>query len=83
MNKKPLVLVVMDGVGLTDKDNGNAVKHAYTPNLDALRKQSLAFSNFFATGTRTDRGLEAITLSIPPTPGRSILITSAPNQASI
>lgn len=36
MNKKPLVLVVMDGVGLTEKDNGNAVKHAYTPNLDAL-----------------------------------------------
>ena len=36
MNRKPLVLVVMDGVGLTDKDNGNAVKHAYTPNLDAL-----------------------------------------------
>ncbi len=44
-----------------------------TPNLDALRKQSLAFSNFYATGTRTDRGLEAITLSIPPTPGRSIV----------
>ena len=36
MNRKPLVLVVMDGVGLTDKDNGNAVKRAYTPNLDAL-----------------------------------------------
>ncbi len=44
-----------------------------TPNLDALRKQSLYFNNFYATGTRTDRGLEAITLSIPPTPGRSIV----------
>lgn len=44
-----------------------------TPNLDALRKQSLYFSNFYATGTRTDRGLEAITLSMPPTPGRSIV----------
>ena len=44
-----------------------------TPNLDALRKQSLFFNNFYATGTRTDRGLEAITLSIPPTPGRSIV----------
>jgi phosphoglycerol transferase MdoB-like AlkP superfamily enzyme len=44
-----------------------------TPNLDELRKHSLAFSNFYATGTRTDRGLEAITLSIPPTPGRSIV----------
>lgn len=44
-----------------------------TPNLDELRKHSLAFTRFYATGTRTDRGLEAITLSIPPTPGRSIV----------
>lgn len=44
-----------------------------TPNLDELRKHSLTFTNFYATGTRTDRGLEAITLSIPPTPGRSIV----------
>ncbi|MDD0975294.1 LTA synthase family protein [Pseudomonas fontis] len=44
-----------------------------TPNLDVLRKQSLYFNNFYATGTRTDRGLEAITLSMPPTPGRSIV----------
>ncbi|GHU33533.1 sulfatase [Betaproteobacteria bacterium] len=46
---------------------------ALTPNLDELRKHSLFFSHFYATGTRTDRGLEAITLSIPPTPGRSIV----------
>ncbi|MCZ3030394.1 sulfatase-like hydrolase/transferase, partial [Acinetobacter baumannii] len=44
-----------------------------TPNLDALRRHSLYFNNFYATGTRTDRGLEAITLAIPPTPGRSIV----------
>jgi phosphoglycerol transferase MdoB-like AlkP superfamily enzyme len=44
-----------------------------TPNLDKLRGESLFFSKFYATGTRTDRGLEAITLSIPPTPGRSIV----------
>ncbi len=44
-----------------------------TPHLDVLRRQSLFFNNFQATGTRTDRGLEAITLSIPPTPGRSIV----------
>lgn len=44
-----------------------------TPKLDNLRKESLFFNNFYATGTRTTRGLEAITLSIPPTPGRSIV----------
>lgn len=44
-----------------------------TPHLDTLRRESLFFNNFYATGTRTDRGLEAITLSVPPTPGRSII----------
>lgn len=44
-----------------------------TPNLDKLVSKSLFFENFYATGTRTTRGLEAITLSIPPTPGRSIV----------
>ncbi len=44
-----------------------------TPNLDALAHESLFFDNTYATGTRTDRGLEAITLSIPPTPGRSVI----------
>ena len=34
--KKPLVLVVMDGIGLTDKEYGNAVKNSYTPHLDNL-----------------------------------------------
>ena len=51
----------------------NGDERNLTPNLDALRKQSLYFNNFYATGTRTDRGLEAITLAIPPTPGRSIV----------
>jgi len=44
-----------------------------TPTLDALANNSLFFENLYATGTRTVRGMEAITLSIPPTPGRSIV----------
>ena len=44
-----------------------------TPELDALAAKSLFFTNFYATGTRTDRGMEALTLSLPPTPGRSII----------
>ncbi|MCX5684415.1 MAG: sulfatase-like hydrolase/transferase [Planctomycetota bacterium] len=44
-----------------------------TPNLDVLAKESLFFTHFYATGTRTDRGIEAITLSLPPTPGRSLV----------
>ncbi len=48
-------------------------EHGITPNLDRIAKESVFFTNMHATGTRTDRGLEAISLSIPPTPGRSIL----------
>ena len=33
---KPVVLVVMDGVGWTDKDQGNAVMHSYKPQIDEL-----------------------------------------------
>jgi len=44
-----------------------------TPHIDALTHKSLFFSNFFATGTRTVRGMEAVTMSVPPTAGRSIV----------
>jgi len=48
-------------------------KKNLTPHLDALAKKSLFFDNLYATGTRTVRGMEAVTLSVPPTPGRSIV----------
>ena len=44
-----------------------------TPNLDQLIGKSLFFTRLYATGTRTVRGLEAVTLSFPPTPGHSIV----------
>ena len=45
----------------------------YTPNLDRLAKESLFFENLYATGTRTVRGMEALTLNLPPTPGQAII----------
>lgn len=67
-----IVLVMIES--LSAKYMGsNGDSRNLTPHLDKLRKESLYFSNFYATGTRTVRGLEAITLSIPPTPGRSIV----------
>jgi phosphoglycerol transferase MdoB-like AlkP superfamily enzyme len=44
-----------------------------TPVLDSLVPHSLFFSNMYATGTRTVRGLEALSLAIAPTPGQSIV----------
>ena len=40
MNDRPVVLVVMDGIGERESDFGNAVKNANTPTLDYLRKNS-------------------------------------------
>ncbi len=48
-------------------------KNNLTPRFDELAEKSLFFTRLYATGTRTTRGLEAITLSLPPTPGRSII----------
>ncbi|WP_157265024.1 LTA synthase family protein [Azohydromonas aeria] len=44
-----------------------------TPNLDRLAQEGLLFTRLYATGTRTVRGLEALSLSVPPTPGHSIV----------
>ncbi|MCC6286449.1 MAG: sulfatase-like hydrolase/transferase [Chitinophagaceae bacterium] len=44
-----------------------------TPYYDSLAGKSLFFTNLYATGTRTVRGMEALTLCVPPTPGNSIV----------
>ncbi|THU36035.1 LTA synthase family protein [Niastella caeni] len=44
-----------------------------TPVLDALADSGILFTNMYATGTRTVRGMEALTLCVPPTPGNSIV----------
>jgi 2,3-bisphosphoglycerate-independent phosphoglycerate mutase len=40
MSKRPVVLVVMDGIGISDEEKGNAVKAANTPTLDMLMNHS-------------------------------------------
>jgi phosphoglycerol transferase MdoB-like AlkP superfamily enzyme len=45
----------------------------WTPNFDAYARRGLWFANTYASGTRTVRGLEAITASFPPIPTVSIL----------
>ncbi len=36
--KRPVVMIIMDGVGISEGTEGNAVKSAYTPTLDMLEK---------------------------------------------
>lgn len=48
-------------------------KRGLTPVLDDLAKQSMLFTRAYATGTRTVRGMEAVSASFPPVPGESIV----------
>lgn len=48
-------------------------KKGITPNLDRLMGEGLWFSNLYATGTRTVRGLEGMSAALPPLPGQSIV----------
>ncbi len=64
--KLNVVLVIIESLG-------NAKYKEYTPFLNSLAGKSLSFSNMKSTGTRTVRGLEAVMLSIPPTPGNSLV----------
>jgi phosphoglycerol transferase MdoB-like AlkP superfamily enzyme len=52
-----------------------------TPRLDRLADEGLLFTQMYATGTRTVRGLEALALSLPPTPGHSVV--KRPNNENL
>ncbi len=66
-----VVLVSMESLG-ADYVESFGGRKGLTPNLDRLAHDGMMFTQFYATGLRTVRGLEAITLSIPPTPGHAV-----------
>ncbi|UPT71013.1 MAG: LTA synthase family protein [Flavobacterium sp. JAD_PAG50586_2] len=71
-SKKNVVFILVESLsGSFMKEFGN--KENITPFLDSLAQKSVFFENLYATGTRTVRGMEAMTLCIPPTPGQSIV----------
>ena len=70
--KKNVVLISIESLSAEFLEHyGNTQK--ITPFIDSLANKSLLFTNLYATGNRTVRGLEALTLCIPPTAGESIV----------
>jgi len=71
--EKPLNLVIVLeeslGAGFVESLGGIPV----TPNLEKLSKEGIWFKRMYATGTRSVRGIEAVTTGFPPTPARSIV----------
>jgi len=48
-------------------------RRGLTPNFDRLAPQGMLFTRAYATGTRTVRGMEAVSASFPPVPAESIV----------
>ncbi|OQP54488.1 sulfatase [Niastella yeongjuensis] len=73
MAQKPnVILVTIESFSADFMGHFGNTQHL-TPVLDALADSSILFTNMYSTGTRTVRGMEALTLCVPPTPGNSIV----------
>ncbi len=70
--KKNIVLITVESLSASFMERYGGTD-GITPNLDRIAKESLVFNNLFAVGNRTVRGLEAVTLSRPPSAGESIV----------
>lgn len=68
-----VVLISVESLSAEFSGTYGREQASLTPQLDALTPRSLLFTDLWATGTRTVRGLEALALSVPPTPGESIV----------
>ena len=69
--EKPLnlVIILQESLGATFVESlgGTPV----TPNLEKLKEQGIWFEQLYATGTRSVRGIEAVTAGFAPTPADS------------
>jgi phosphoglycerol transferase MdoB-like AlkP superfamily enzyme len=72
LRKLNVVLISVESLSAEYSRTYGSTKNL-TPELDRLTGSSLVFNDLYATGTRTVRGLEALSLSVPPTPGESIV----------
>lgn len=70
--KPNVVMIVVESLGAKFISTLGGQKTT-TPFLNKLSSDSMFFENLYATGTRTVRGLEAINLSVPPTPGYAVV----------
>jgi phosphoglycerol transferase MdoB-like AlkP superfamily enzyme len=69
---KNIILITEESLSASYLSRYGNTKHL-TPSLDKLMNEGLAFDSLFANGNRTVRGLEALTLCTPPSPGESII----------
>ena len=52
---------------------GSLGGRGFTPNMDRIAAEGLSFTHLYASGTRTVRGMEALTTSLAPVPPESVV----------
>lgn len=69
--EKPLnlVIILQESLGATFVESLGGVP--VTPNIERLKEQGIWFEQLYATGTRSVRGIEAVTAGFAPTPADS------------
>lgn len=67
-----LVIILEESLGATYVGNLGGIE-GLTPNLQQLGTQGWWFENLYATGTRSVRGIEAVTTGFLPTPARAVV----------
>lgn len=72
LNPKNIVIIQIESMSASFMNSYGSEKNI-TPHLDRLLHEGVWFSNLYATGTRTVRGLEAMSAGLPPLPGESIV----------
>jgi phosphoglycerol transferase MdoB-like AlkP superfamily enzyme len=70
---KPLNIVIFLQESLGAEYVGCLNGLPLTPKFDSLSNEGMLLTNLYCTGTRTVRGIEAVTAGFLPTPGRSVV----------
>jgi len=72
---KNLVIFVQESLGaqFVGALNGKQGEKGITPNLDRLSKESVWFNSLYSNGTRSIRGLAALSAGFLPVPGKGVL----------
>lgn len=70
---KPKNIVIILEESLGAQFIGTLNGKPLSPNFDKLAQQGWLFENLYATGTRSVRGIEAVTAGFTPTPARAVV----------
>ncbi len=69
--RKNLVILLQESLGA--QFVGSLGGLPLTPNLDELMQEGWQFTQMYATGTRSVRGIEAVITGFPPSPSRAVV----------